>query len=268
MREVFSMWRNTRMVLLVALSAAVYAAVLIPFKGFVLIPGVTEIRIANAIPVVIGLLFGPAGAWGAAIGNLIGDFFGTLSILSVFGFIGNFFFAYVPYKVWSRLGLVGGNDPEPLLIDNSKKMLNFALVGILGSLSCALILGWCLDLLRFLPFAPLATLIAVNNLIPSVIIGLPLMIVLYPRIKKRGLLWTDILDKDEVKGASISRVGTLLMVVGIPGGFTGGLAAALGLSGQAVFTAGLSQGQMGSAGVLLLAGAGVVLTITGGLLRK
>ena len=77
MREVFSMWKHTKMVL-VALSAAIYAAVLIPFKGFVLIPGITEFRPGSAFPVLLGLLFGPAGAWGAAIGNLIGDFFGSL----------------------------------------------------------------------------------------------------------------------------------------------------------------------------------------------
>ena len=38
--------------------------------------GVDEVRPANVFPFVFGLLFGPAGAWGAAIGNLIGDFFG------------------------------------------------------------------------------------------------------------------------------------------------------------------------------------------------
>ena len=31
MKEVFTMWRHTQMVVLVALSAAIYAAVLIPF---------------------------------------------------------------------------------------------------------------------------------------------------------------------------------------------------------------------------------------------
>src|SRR5688500_3407795 len=76
MKEVFSMWRHTQMVVLVALSAAIYAAVLIPFKGFPIIPGYIELRPANAFPIVFGLLFGPAEAWGAAIGNLIGDFFG------------------------------------------------------------------------------------------------------------------------------------------------------------------------------------------------
>ena len=70
------MWRNTRMVVLCAISAALYAAVLVPFKVVPLIPGVTELRPANAIPVVCSFLFGPAAAWGSAIGNMIGDFFG------------------------------------------------------------------------------------------------------------------------------------------------------------------------------------------------
>lgn len=66
MREVFTMWSNTRMVVLTALTAALYAAVLIPFKPIPIIPGFTEIRPAVAVPLVFGLLFGPAAAWGAA----------------------------------------------------------------------------------------------------------------------------------------------------------------------------------------------------------
>ena len=50
MREVFTMWRHTKMVVLVALTAGVYAAILIPLKGIPLIPGFTELRPANAIP--------------------------------------------------------------------------------------------------------------------------------------------------------------------------------------------------------------------------
>ena len=41
MREVVTMWRHTKMVVLVALTAAVYAAILIPLKGIPLIPGFT-----------------------------------------------------------------------------------------------------------------------------------------------------------------------------------------------------------------------------------
>ncbi|MEK6619131.1 MAG: QueT transporter family protein, partial [Nitrospirota bacterium] len=98
-----------------AQTAAVYAAILIPFKiGIPLIPGFVELRPANALPIVASLLFGPVAAWGAGIGNLIGDCFGTLGPGSLFGFLGNFCYGYVPYLLWGRLGpLSSGLDPEP-----------------------------------------------------------------------------------------------------------------------------------------------------------
>lgn len=269
MKEVFGMWKYTKMVVLAALSAAIYAALLIPFKALVLIPGITEIRPASAFPVVFGLLFGPAGAWGAAIGNLIGDFFGSFGIGSVFGFIGNFFFAYVPYKLWNKLGLIAKNDENPLLLNSTKKMINYVLVAILGSLACALIIAWGLEVLKLVPFAALATIISMNNSIPSIILGIPLILVLYPRIKKWDLLWTDIVEEPYLEtGSPMAKLGAFLMIVGTIGGLVLGLAAALGMSGQAVFAAGFGHGQMGNAGVSLLAGIGVALNFIGGFMQK
>jgi len=101
MKELFTMWKNTRMIVLTAVTAALYAAILIPFKVAIpLIPGFTEIRPASIIPVICSLMFGPAAAWGAAIGNTIGDFFGTLGPGTIFGFIGNFLYGFIPYKMW------------------------------------------------------------------------------------------------------------------------------------------------------------------------
>src|SRR3989449_7824923 len=72
--DLVGVWRDTRLIVLVAQTAAVYAAILIPFKvGIPIIPGFVELRPANAVPIVASLLFGPAAAWGAAFGNLIGD---------------------------------------------------------------------------------------------------------------------------------------------------------------------------------------------------
>src|SRR2546429_9641370 len=100
MRELFAMWGNTRMVVLTAICAALYAAILIPFKVVPLIPGITEFRPANAVPVVCSFLFGPAAAWGSAFGNLIGDFFGGLRPRGFFCFLGDFPFCPVPFPLW------------------------------------------------------------------------------------------------------------------------------------------------------------------------
>ena len=58
MAELFRMWSNTRMVVLTAICAALYAAILIPFKVVPLIPGITEFRPANAVHPV-GRIFPP-----------------------------------------------------------------------------------------------------------------------------------------------------------------------------------------------------------------
>jgi energy-coupling factor transport system substrate-specific component len=269
MKEVFGMWKYTKMVVLVALSAAIYAALLIPFKALVLIPGITEIRPASAFPVVLGLLFGPAGAWGSAIGNLIGDLFGTMTAGSVFGFLGNFLAAYVPYKLWSKLGLIDETDEDPLLLNSTKKIINYVVIAVLSSMSCALMIAWGCEVLKLVPFAALATIISLNNSVPSVVLGIPLLLILYPRIKKWDLLWTEIVDAEYLeKKSSAAKLGALLMVIGIIGGLAAGLTAALGLSGQAVFAGGFAQGQMGNAGVALLAGSGVALTVIGGFIQK
>src|SRR5215211_3417679 len=196
MKEVFTMWRHTQMVVLVALSAAIYAAVLIPFKGFPLVPGYIELRPANAFPSVFGLLFGPAGAWGAAIGNLIGDFFGTLSLGSVGGFVGNFFLALLPYKMWSVFFRSDENMEEN--VGSGKKFGVYILLVILASAVCAAIVAWWTDLLGLFPFYLFFILIFFNNAIMAGVLGPILLLALYPRVKRWGLLWTEIMEPEEV----------------------------------------------------------------------
>ncbi|WP_367337278.1 QueT transporter family protein [Aminivibrio sp.] len=256
MNEVWGMWKKPKMVFLVLVSAGLYAAFLIPFKGFVLIPGITEFRVANALPVVLGLLFGPAGAWGSAIGNLAGDFFGSLSVGSIFGFAGNFMFAYVPYKLWINAGFVSYNDDEPNL-KSRRKIAAFTAVAILGSAACALPIAWGLELVGLVPFAAIGSIVLLNNSLPSVFLGLPILAILYPKIKKWGFLWTDILDRKDVpvKGR-MSGIGAFFMITSIAGGLAGGFAAAF-RAGQSLLYKGFEAGgQVGSLAVVLVAGAG------------
>jgi energy-coupling factor transport system substrate-specific component len=226
-KEVFTMWRYTQMVVLVALTAAIYAAVLIPFKPFPIIPGAVEIRPANVVPFLCGLLFGPAGAWGAAIGNLIGDFFGTLTIGSVGGFVGNFFLALLPYKMWSTY-FRRGENMEPSM-DSGKKLGVYILVVVLSSVVCALIIAWWVDLLGFLPFTPVLISITLNNGIMGLVLGPILLRLIYPRIKQFGLLWTEIMEPEEVSASRFHTIGNVLVWVGGIGGAVVGLI--LGLSG-------------------------------------
>jgi energy-coupling factor transport system substrate-specific component len=223
------MWRHTKMVVLVALNAAIYAAVLIPFKGFPVIPGYIEIRPANAIPVVFGLLFGPAGAWGSAIGNLIGDFFGTLTLGSISGFVGNFFLGLLPYKMWSTF-FRSDEDMETNL-DSGKKFGAYIAVVIVASVVCAVIISWWIDLLGFVPFTAALALIVFNNAIMAVLLGPILLLSLYPRVRRWGLLWTEIMEPEEVSASRFQRTGAVLVSIGGLGGALAGLF--LGFGAQA-----------------------------------
>jgi energy-coupling factor transport system substrate-specific component len=246
-REVLSMWRHTQMVVLVALSAAIYAAVLIPFKGFTIIPGFTEVRPANVFPFVFGLLFGPAGAWGAAIGNLIGDFFGTLGIGSIAGFIGNFFLGFLPYKMWGSFFRRGENMEQN--VNSGKKLAVYIAITILASAICALWIAWFNDLIGFVPFAALGSIITVNNAIAGIVLGPILLLVLYPRVKRWGLLWTEIMHPEEVSASRFQRLGNLLMWIGGLGGLIVGLALGLGLYEQGLAAAGFATGGAGTVGI-------------------
>jgi energy-coupling factor transport system substrate-specific component len=247
MKEVFTMWRHTQMVVLVALSAAIYAAVLIPFKGFAIVPGFTEIRPANVLPFVFGLLFGPAGAWGAAIGNLIGDFFGTLGVGSIPGFIGNFFMGFLPYKMWHTF-FRRGEDAEPN-VNSGKKLVVYAAIVILASAICANWIAYYTDVVGMMPFAALGAIITVNNSIAGIVLGPFLLLVLYPRIKRWGLLWTDIMEPEEVSESRVQTLGNVLMWVGGLGGLIAGLVLGLGIYDQGLAAAGFESGGAGSLGV-------------------
>ena len=234
------LWLNTRMVVLTALSAAIYAAVIIPFKGIVFVPGVTEFRPGMVLPPVLGVLFGPAAAWGSGFGCVISDFFGTLGPGSFFGFLGNFAMAWIPYRLWWKTGLVRTNDLEPLRLNSTAKVINYFFLALAGAFACALIIGWGLELLGLVPFKVLTVLIAINNSAPVLLLSLPVMLVLYPRIKRWGLLWTDILGTDGV-AASIqqSRIGAFITLLGIFAGVGGGLYVAIALGGNPLPVSGL-----------------------------
>lgn len=228
MREVITMWRHTKMVVLVALTAGVYAAILVPLKGIPLIPGVTEIRPANVIPVVFSLLFGPAAAWGAAFGNLIGDFFGTLGLGSIFGFVGNFFYGLVAYKLWGKMGPLSSH--QPLDSRSGRSVLEYLLLAFLASAVCAAFIAWGLELVGIVPFGVVGPIIFLNNFLAAAVLGPFLLWLLYPRAKRWDILWTEIMEPGEISRGAHPLLGALLMWAGGGGGLLVGIALSTGLN--------------------------------------
>ena len=186
MRDLLDVWDHTRLVVFTAISAALFAAILIPFKVLPILPGVTELRPANAVPVVCSFLFGPAAAWGAAIGNLIGDLFAGIGPGDLFGFFGNFLYALIPYRAWEA---ISDDDPVPTTPAAWAKLLA---VILLASAGCALVVGWGLNLLGFVPFSVLGNVVLWNNFIAAGVLAPLTLRVLYPRVKAGRFLYTSL----------------------------------------------------------------------------
>ena len=105
---------------------------------------------------------------------------------------------------------------------------------------CAVIISWWVDLLGFIPFAAALVLIVSNNAIMGVVLGPILLLALYPRVRRWGLLWTEIMDPEEVSASRLRGVGAVLVWVGGVGAVVVGLI--LGLSGAAPGGLGIGLG--------------------------
>ncbi len=229
MKDLFTMWKSTRMVVLTAVCAAIYAAVLIPFKPIPIIPGATEIRPANALPVVFSFLFGPAGAWGSAIGNLIGDTFGTLGPGTIFGFFGNLLLGFIPYKFW-----LSWTNRKPLP-KSFPSWTGFTTIIIVNSASCALIIGWGLHFMGLYPFAALGNVIVINNILVSLILSPIFLYALYNRVEKWGLLYQEIMDVSDISRGRFRKLGTCFISLGAIGGMIYGNLLALKILNHPLF---------------------------------
>lgn len=205
MKDIFLMWRKPKMVFLFFLTAFVYAALLIPFKSLTIVPGFTEVRLGNMIPISFGIFFGPAAAWGSALGNFIADLLGgTFSSASYFALIGNFLFAYLPYKLWNNLGVLQTDEEMTPDCRSRKKILWYIAFAFVASTICGLWIGWGCEIVKLLPFFVLGSIISLNNAFVSIIFGIPLTFLLFPVIKKHGLYYKEIMQID-LKGKKSFR---------------------------------------------------------------
>jgi len=215
-RDLLRMWGNTRMVVLAAFCGAVFAAVLAVFNAIPIIPAIHSLRPGNALPVVFSLLFGPAGAWGAVIGNTLGDFFGILGPGTAFGAFGNFLYGLIPYRLWRRFG-----DP-PLEIRSWRSFLRLFVVVSLAGLACSLSITTGVYALALIPvpFGFLFWMIVGQSVGFTLLLAPLLLNAVAPRARRWGLLYQEQVAPEEIGArSSVLRALALpLLVISILGG--------------------------------------------------
>ena len=192
MKEIFSAFTKKKSILRMISVGVLFYAVAFPFKQlFSLVPGMTEVRPANMIPVVFGLMWGPEGAWGIAIANLISDISSTLvsadsaSVLVspinlkifISGFIINFFYAYLPYKLWYSLDFGRGYVVKPRL-RSVEDILKFIYIVFVDSLITTVLLSVLFEHLGFQQFGSSGLLLFFNNFDFAVVLGVPALLLI------------------------------------------------------------------------------------------
>jgi energy-coupling factor transport system substrate-specific component len=208
MRELIACWKHTRIIVLIGLSAALYVAVLLPFKIATIIPNVTEIRPGAALPIVFSIFFGPAAAWGAAFGNTIGDMLGgTISPATFFGFFGNFVYAFIPYRIMRNY--FASDEPR----FSAKQWTVFFFSIFLACGLCAVIISLGADFLGMVPFSFLVQVIFLNNFIVSIVLCPLLIPLLQKRIHQMGLIWTKILQPEEISRPLLKGIGPAVLFI-------------------------------------------------------
>ncbi|PKM76279.1 MAG: hypothetical protein CVU90_13145 [Firmicutes bacterium HGW-Firmicutes-15] len=209
MQEIFSPFKSKQKLWQIVICALIFIGMAVPFKVMVLIEGFTEVRPVNAVPVVAGLLLGPAGAWGCAIGNLIADLFGTFSQGSILGFVGNFIAAWLPYKLWH----ISGNREKPNVKSN-KNIVKYIVISAVAAIATAILIACGLDMLFGMWMPRIFWIILLNDFGFPIIFGLPLLIVLTSEDSKMEItLPEEIRQTRNVKKHIVIKYGLLLSLL-------------------------------------------------------
>jgi energy-coupling factor transport system substrate-specific component len=85
------------------------------------------------------------------------------------------------------------------------------------------------DLFGLVPFGVLGPVITLNNFLAAAIIGPFLLRLLVPRAKRWNILWTEIMEPDEISRNARPWIGALLMWIGGVGALVVGVLVSTGL---------------------------------------
>ncbi len=142
---------------------------------FPVIP-ISELGPVSALPPVLGLIFGPWGAAGAALGYLASDMMvGFPPEVYIINFFIQFLYGYIPYKLWYTLNR--GETTSLPRLDTVKHLIKFVVIMFINAAVMAGLLGFLMDGLGLYDLVSLTTLIfAVNNFDFSIMFGTLILI--------------------------------------------------------------------------------------------
>lgn len=166
--------------------------------GFALIP-------------VVGMLFGPAGAWGSLVGVVLADGLGGLmSWLTPFRAFGAFLAAFSAQLLCGN-GWLSAPKKKRQEVSSFGMAVRFLLAAVPGCLLAASWEGFGSEWLRLYPFPYVTSLLLAQYLAFAALIGTPLFVWGGHRLARQGRTWQAVLCGD---GQAHTRRMRVLLIWG------------------------------------------------------
>lgn len=150
-------------------STVIFALLNILFKYLQFLPHYADFRISAFYPVMAGMFFGPWGALGCALGNLISDFFGTLNYESWLGMLANFLFAWLPYRLWHTILPCGNHKVQ--FVSSTKTLVKYTLIASFSTMASMAVLASGCDLFGVFDFSEFFRPVFLCNLYFALFLG-------------------------------------------------------------------------------------------------
>ena len=216
----FAMWLSPRLLAWFALTVLLGVIARLPFAHFQIIPHYLDFHPGVILVPLAGVFFGPAGAWGSLAASLIGDWLvGPWGAISVFRALGLFFFALSAQKMWNFSFWFEVGHLKPAHSWNHTA--RFILVSWAGCVLAAAWQGLGSELLRLYPFIYVASLLALNNILFTALLGLPLYRLMAGLWVPRFGTWEEAMGADAGPGSPSLR-NVLFIAGGAVAAWAGG----------------------------------------------
>lgn len=156
-------------------STVIFALLNIVFKYLQFLPNYADFRISAVYPVMAGLFFGPWGALGCAVGNLISDFFGTFNCESWLGMMANFLFAWLPYRLWHTI--MPFENHKVQFVSSTKTLVKYTLIASFSTMASMAFLASSCELLGVFNFSDFFRPVFLCNLYFALFVGTTIFLI-------------------------------------------------------------------------------------------
>lgn len=213
MKEFLSMWKYRSMFMLLIFSALLYLILLLPFESGFISFDMKDFQPLAALPIVLGLFFGPAGVLGVGVGTFFVDLYGGLSLMTIFMIFGNMLMALLSYRLWDKLFVQ--SDSELMIPKSDKRnfIINLFLVVAVSAMAKALIIGLGNVILTDGIFYSKGISIFINDALGGLLLSMIGILIFLKRLRTWEMIWSDMMRPGDMGVESI--FGTWISLISI-----------------------------------------------------